>query len=32
MLLNVMAAMDITSLDAGWARRLVTDCLTPEES
>jgi AcrR family transcriptional regulator len=31
MLLNVMAAMDIPSLDAGWARRLTTDCLTPEE-
>jgi hypothetical protein len=23
--------MDIPSLDAGWARRLTTDCLTPEE-
>jgi len=31
MLLNVMAAMDVPSLDAGWARRLTTDCLTPAE-
>jgi AcrR family transcriptional regulator len=27
MLLNVMAAMDVPSIDAGWARRLTRDCM-----
>ncbi len=27
MLLNVMAAMDVPSLDAGWARRLTNECM-----
>src|SRR3954470_2912144 len=31
MLLNVMAAMDVPSIDAGWARRLTTECLQPDE-
>jgi AcrR family transcriptional regulator len=31
MLLNVMAAMELPSLDAGWARRLVADCMNPAE-
>jgi AcrR family transcriptional regulator len=29
MLLNVMAAMDVPSMDAGWARRLVAECMQP---
>ncbi len=31
MLLNVMAAMDVPSLDAGWARRLTSTCLKEHE-
>jgi AcrR family transcriptional regulator len=27
MLLNVMAAMDVPSIDAGWARRLTASCI-----
>jgi AcrR family transcriptional regulator len=27
MLLNVMTAMDVASMDAGWARRLVAACM-----
>jgi AcrR family transcriptional regulator len=27
MLLNVMAAMDVPAIDAGWARRLVSECM-----
>ncbi|MGZ4387625.1 MAG: TetR/AcrR family transcriptional regulator [Gaiellaceae bacterium] len=30
MLLNVMAAMNVPEIDAGWARRLTADCMGPK--